>query len=323
MVAIAEHLNPTLARLTVAFLQTLNQEQLQRGVFPFESRERFNWHYVPRQREGIPFKEMNAEQRKAADTLLQFVMSETGYRKITKIRQLEEVLRQMGERPSVRDPDQYAFTVFGNPATVPWGWRVEGHHISLNFTVISDNLLTFTPAFLGANPAEVRISPLQGLRSLDGEQELARELVQSLELPQRQQAVIATQSFGDILTGPIRAESLKSPVGLPLSEMDEGRRALAMRLIEEYIQNMRDELAQSQLKRISEAGLERIHFAWAGGLESGQAHYYRLHGPTLLIEYDNTQNNANHIHSVWRDLTNDFGVDLLREHYEKGDHSPH
>lgn len=320
MVASTEHLNQTLAGLTVAFLQTLSPEQRQRAVFPFSSRERFNWHYVPRRREGIPFKEMNAEQQTAAEDLLRFVMSETGYRKVSNIRRLEEVLRQLGDSPSVRDPEQYAFTVFGDPAIAPWGWRVEGHHVSLNFTVISDDLIAVTPAFLGANPAEVRIPPLQGLRSLPGEQELALELVQSLEPIQRQQAVIATQSFGDILTGPIRAQTLNHPVGLPLSEMDEGRRALAMRLIEEYIHNMRGELAQAQLQRIQSAGIERIHFAWAGGIEAGQAHYYRLHGPTLLIEYDNTQNNANHIHSVWRDLTNDFGVDLLRDHYEKGGH---
>ena len=320
MIATKELPNQTLARLTAAFLQTLSQKQLERAVFPFSSPERFNWHYVPRQREGIPLKEMNAKQRTAAEALLQFVMSEVGYRKVTNIRRLEEVLRQMGGSPSVRDPDQYAFTVFGNPATPPWGWRVEGHHLSLNFTVTND-FVTVTPAFLGANPAKVSISPLKGLRTLDAEQDLARKLVQSLELTQREIAVIAAQSFGDILTGPLRAESLNRPVGLPLSEMDDRRRDLAMRLVEEYIQNLRDELAFAQLKRLREAGIERIHFAWAGGFQPEEAHYYRLHGPTLLIEYDNTQNDANHIHSVWHDPTNDFGVDLLGEHYEKGDHS--
>lgn len=208
MVATTQPPNRNLARLTVAFLQTLSQKQRQRAVFPFSSRERFNWHYVPRQREGIPLKEMNAEQRTAAEALLQFAMSEVGYRKVTNIRRLEEVLRQMGNRPSVRDPEQYAFTVFGDPATPPWGWRVEGHHMSLNFTVISNDLATVTPAFLGANPAEVAIPPLQGLRTLAREQDLARKLVQSLELTQREQVMIAAQSFGDILTGPIRAQSL-------------------------------------------------------------------------------------------------------------------
>lgn len=315
--------NQTMSSLTVAFLQTLNPQQLERAVFPFESCERLNWHYIPRQREGFPLKEMNASQRTAAELLLRFAMSEVGYRKVTDIMRLEEVLRQMGGSRFIRDPEQYAFTVFGNPLTQPWGWRVEGHHLSLNFTVFPNDITTVTPAFLGANPACVPLPPLQGLRTLAREQELARDLVSSLDSTQLERAVIASQSFGDILTGPLRAQSLNCSVGLPLNEMDDRRRDLAMRLIEEYIRNMRGEFAEAQLQRVRSAGIDQIHFAWAGGREPGQAHYYRLQGPVLLIEYDNTHNNANHIHSVLRDPTNDFGVDSLREHYETSHNSHH
>jgi hypothetical protein len=175
-----------------------------------------------------------------------------------------------------------------------------------------------TPAFLGANPAEVPSGPKKGLRALAAEQELGRALAQSMSEAQRARTIIAAESLGDIVTGPGRADSLATPAGLPLADMTGDQRSLAAKLIEEYARNMRSELAEPELRRMREAGLERVHFAWAGPLDAGRAHYYRLHGPTLLIEYDNTQNNANHIHSVWHDPKRDFGLDLLRAHYQHG-----
>jgi len=311
-----------LASLAKVFLQALDPEQRRQAVFPFEDRERLNWHYIPRRRRGIPLKHMDAKQRAAADALLRFALSEVGYRKAIGIMQLEEILRQLEFFSFLRDQENYAFTFFGDPAVTPWGWRVEGHHLSLNFTAINSEFVAVTPAFMGANPAKVSEGPHQGLQVLKQEQALARELVQSLEPAQLDRALIATQSLGDIVTGPGRADNLKAPVGLPLREMSEGRRDLAVRLIEEYIRNMQEEVASVQRRLIQEAGIEGIHFAWAGGLEPGQAHYYRLHGPRLLIEYDNTQNNANHIHSVWRDPVNDFGADLLQQHYTSAVHHP-
>jgi hypothetical protein len=311
-----------LATLAKAFLQALDPEQRRQAVFPFENRERLNWHYIPRRRRGIPLKQMDAKQRAAADALLRVALSEVGYRKAMGIMQLEEVLRQLEFFSFLRDQENYAFTFFGDPAATPWGWRVEGHHLSLNFTAISSEFVAVTPAFMGANPAKVPEGPHQGLQVLKQEQALARELVQSLEPAQLDRALIAARSLGDIVTGPGRADNLKAPVGLPLREMSEGRRDLAVRLIEEYIRNMQEGFASVQRRLIQEAGIEGIHFAWAGGLKPGQAHYYRLHGPRLLIEYDNTQNNANHIHSVWRDPVNDFGADLLQQHYTSAVHHP-
>jgi hypothetical protein len=202
----------------------------------------------------------------------------------------------------------------------PWGWRLEGHHLSLNFTLVPGQPVAVTPAFLGANPAEVPSGPQKGLRALGAEQDLGRALVRSLTDLQRARTVIAAQSLGDIVTGPGRADSLAAPAGLPLADMSGDQRALAAQLIDAYARNMRAELAEKELGRMREAGIERIHFAWAGPIEPGRAHYYRLHGPTLLIEYDNTQNSANHIHSVWHDPRRDFGQDLLRAHYERGHH---
>ncbi len=312
------------AALAAEFLDTLSGEQRRQTVFPFTSSERRNWHYVPRRRKGLPWKAMNAQQRAAAEALLDFALSKVGYRKAKDIMRLEEVLRQQGGFfARSRDPENYAFSLFGEPPNVPWGWRVEGHHLALNFSVLDDECIAVTPAFLGSNPAEVREGPLQGLRVQAQEQDLARELVRSLEPSQRQRAMLGERSLGDIVTGPGRAESLQTPAGLPLGDMNEARRDLAMRLIAAYVDNLRDDLARAQWRQIREAGSERIHFAWAGGLEPGKAHYYRLHGPRILIEYDNTQNNANHIHTVWRDPEGDFG-DALGEHYTAaGEHHHH
>jgi hypothetical protein len=308
-----------LAEAAQAFLMALAAEKRQRAVFPFDSAARLDWHYIPRRRQGLPIKDMSAEERAAAYRLLGTALSESGYRKVVGIMRLEEVLRQSAFFPFSRDPENYAFLVFGAPGGGrPWGWRVEGHHLSLHFTIVDDARVAVTPAFLGANPAEVREGAHKGLRVLAQEQDLAFDLVRHLGPGQRQQALIAARSLGDIVSGPGRSDSLKSPVGLPWAAMTPPQRDKALRLLAEYVHNLRQELAAVALRQVQEAGVDTLHFAWAGGLEPGQAHYYRLHGPTLLIEYDNTQNDANHIHTVWHDLRNDFGIDALRTHYRSG-----
>src|SRR5882724_11473892 len=293
-----------MAGAALAFLGALPAEARKHAVFALGDAERLNWHYVPRGREGVPFKAMPAPARTAAHELMKASLSAVGYSKATNIISLEDVLRRIETFGLSRDPENYAFTVFGNPgASAPWGWRVEGHHLSLNFTLVPGQPVAMTPAFLGANPAEVPSGPRKGLRALATEQELGRALAQSLTEAQR-----------------TRTDILATPAGLPLADMSGDQRSLATKLIEEYARNMRSELAEQELRRMREAGVERVHFAWAGPLEPGRAHYYRVHGPTLLIEYDNTQNNANHIHSVWHDPKRDFGLDLLRAHYEHGHH---
>jgi Protein of unknown function (DUF3500) len=313
-----------MAAAALAFVGALPADARKRALFALGDPERLNWHYVPRGREGVPFKAMPAPARAAAHELMKASLSAVGYGKAMSIIHLEDVLRRIETFGLSRDPENYTFTIFGSPgASAPWGWRVEGHHLSLNFTLVPGQPVAVTPAFLGANPAEVPSGPKKGLRALAAEQDLGRALAQSLTDPQRTRTVIASESLGDIVTGPGRADSLATPAGLALADMTADQRSLAAKVIEEYARNMRSELAEQELRRMREAGLERVHFAWAGPLESGKAHYYRLHGPTLLIEYDNTQNNANHIHSVWHDPRRDFGLDLLRAHYEHGHQHQH
>ena len=312
-------------RAATAFLGALPDDARRRAVIAFGDKERFNWHYVPRGREGLPFKAMPAPARAAAHELMKASLSAVGYAKAVNVIRLEAVLRQLETFGGLlRDAENYSVTVFGAPdsTAAPWGWRLEGHHLSLNFTLVPGKPVAVTPAFFGANPAEVRSGPLKGLRTLAREQDLGRALAQGMDAAQRRRMTISAQSLGDIVAGPGRGESLASQVGLPAVDLTPPQRELLVQLVEEYARNMRPELAEEQLRRIREAGVERIHFAWAGPIEPGHAHYYRIHGPTVLIELDNTQNDANHIHSVWHDPRNDFGADLLRAHYERGPPAP-
>jgi hypothetical protein len=309
-----------MARAASAFLATLAPDQRRAAVFAFAHDERKNWHYIPRSRSGLAFKEMSAAARAAAHELIKASLSGVGYAKAVNVMRLEEVLRQLETFGGLlRDPEKYYVSLFGAPAAgAPWGWRLEGHHLSLNFTLAPGGVVSVTPAFFGANPAEVPSGPQRGLRALADEQDLAFALARGVEPGLRARLVIAPDSPGDIVSGPGRAESLKTPAGVALGELGADQRALALRLVETYARNMRSDLADAELRRMREAGVAHVRFAWAGPIDPGQPHYYRLHGPTLLIEYDNSQNRANHIHSVWHDPRNDFGADLLRAHYEIG-----
>jgi Protein of unknown function (DUF3500) len=311
-----------MARAASAFLASLEPRQRRRAAFALTDLERLNWHYVPRRREGVPFKEMPPAGRNAVHDLMKASLSLVGYTKAVNIMRLEDVLRQLETFGGLlRDADNYAVTVFGMPGPdSAWGWRFEGHHLSLNFTLVPGRPIAVTPAFMGANPALVPQGPLKGLRTLAEEQDLALALARSIDAGLRGRLVISGNSLGDIVSGPGRGDSLKTPAGVGLGELNAEQRALALRLVEVYARNMQTEMAEEQLRRVRDDGIERVHFAWAGPIDARQAHYYRLHGPTLLIEYDNTQNDANHIHSVWHDPRNDFGADLLRAHYRSRHH---
>jgi hypothetical protein len=298
------------------FLDGLSPELRQAALFPFASNERRNWHYIPRERRGVPLKGMDEAQRHAAKAVLRAALSERGYSRVEDIMWLENALVEIENDPETYGPLNYVFSVFGDPTEkAPWGWRVDGHHLSLNFAHAPGET-TVTPTFYGANPATVEHGPRAGLRVLGNEEDFGRQLIRGLADDQRAKALIKSTAFEDIITGPGREDSLRQPAGLALAEMSEPHRNLVMRIIEEFVGTMRSATAEAERARIREAGIERIHFAWAGALEPRQPHYYRLHGPTLVIEYDNTQNEANHIHSVWHDPSRDFGIDLLRRHYE-------
>jgi Protein of unknown function (DUF3500) len=311
-----------MARAAAAFVQALEPDQRQSALFAFGHDERRNWHYVPRSRAGVAFKDLTPGARAAAHELMKASLSGVGYAKVVNVVKLEEVLRQLETFGGLlRDPEKYYVSIFGAPeAAAPWGWRLEGHHLSLNFTLVPGRPVAVTPAFFGANPADVPSGPHRGLRTLAEEQDLGVAIARGVDASLRGRLVIAAESLGDIVSGPGRGDSLKAPAGVALGALAAEPRALALRLIETYARNMRSEIAEEELRRMREAGSERVHFAWAGPIDPKQPHYYRLHGPTLLIEYDNSQNRANHVHSVWHDPRNDFGADLLRAHYERGQH---
>ena len=300
------------------FVAALTAEQRAKAVIEFKSDERFNWHYIPRERKGLPFKEMSAAQRELAHGLLLSALSAQGYTKTTNIIfTVEHALRELENQSARRDSGLYFMTVFGDPAAADatWGWRIEGHHISLNFVISAGHVVAVTPSFLGANPATVTAGPNKGFRALAAEEDLGRQLVKSLNESQRKTAVITNVAPGDIVTAASRKVRPLEPAGLGADQLMASQKEMLLALIKEYLFRYRDEIAGDDLKKIQSAGFDKIHFAWAGGFERGEKHYYRVQGPTFLLEYDNTQNDANHIHSVWRDLTRDWGEDLLGKHY--------
>ena len=236
---------------------------------------------------------------------------------------LELILRELESKAPnmVRDPELYYFSIFGKPGPKEtWGWRVEGHHLSFNFTIVEGRDVSGTPSFMGTNPAEVKDGPQKGLRVLAGEEDLGRALIKSLNDEQRKLAIIQTTAPKEILTAADRKVKPLAAAGIPHGQLTKPQSATLLRIIREYAYRNRPELANVDLASIRKAGLENIYFAWAGGLERGEGHYYRVQGPTFLLEYDNTQNDNNHIHAVWRDFDNDFGEDLLRKHYEQSPH---
>jgi hypothetical protein len=308
-----------------AFLATLDPAQKSKAMLPFNSEERFHWFYTPVSRKGIPLKELNASQQRAAMVLLHAGLSEKGYTKAETIRKLEDVLRELeqGKGPT-RDPDLYFFTFFGEPAADgAWGWRYEGHHCSQNWTIVNNKSIGSSPQFFGANPAEVREGPMKGTRVLSAEEDLGRSLVKSLSTTQRADAVVSTSAPNDIVTTNERKAAIQQDKGVAFGKLSKDQQGMLMALIEEYLSAQPRAQARERLDNIRQAGFEQIKFAWMGGLEKGEGHYYRVQGSAFLIEYDNTQNNANHIHCVWRDFKGDWGEDLLAEHYRNSPHHQH
>ena len=308
-----------MAETVLAFLESIGAARRRQAVFPFGGEERKDWHFVPRSRPGIPLKDLTKEQRELVFALLRTALSKQGMQKAEGVIRLEGVLAEISGNNWFRDPENYALAIFGDPAgNAPWGWRFEGHHLSLNFTVAPGQGLAVTPAFFGANPAEVKKGHRHaGLRVLKREHEVAFQLIGGLNAGQRRTAILQPDSFGDILTGPGREDSLRQPQGLAMAAMDAVQRGQVLDIVEAYVRNMRASVAERQMRDLRDAGLEKLHFAWAGGTTPDAPHYYRLHGPTVIVEYDNTQNGANHAHSVWHDPRDGLGHDLLRRHHEQ------
>jgi hypothetical protein len=300
-----------------ALLNSLTTDQKSVAVFDFNNEERLNWHFIPRERKGLSYKMMTHEQRPLAMALLNASLSQQGYIKATSIMSLEEILKiqEKNTPPGRRDPENYFFSIFGTPSeTGTWGFRFEGHHVAMNFTIVN-NKVASSPMFYGTNPAEVKDGPRKGLRVLGYEEDLARELVKSLTPEQRKVAIVAEVALKDIITMASRKAALEGqPSGLSAAKMTPKQRVLLQNLLEEYANNIPEQGAAARREQIKKAGTN-LNFAWTGGIERGEGHYYRVQAPAFLVEYDNTQNNNNHVHAVWRDFNGDFGFDLLGNHY--------
>lgn len=314
-----------MGRAAAHFLGMLSNEQKQKTQFRFEDDERFNWHFVPMDRKGIALKELDPDQKKSAMEMLHAALSDTGFQKTIEIVQLEDILRVAEGRPpndDYRDSGKYYISIFGDPAIDSiWGWRFEGHHIAFNFSSKDNRIISSTPNFLGANPAVVLAGPQKGKQVLKDETELGFELLHSLDAKQKEKAVLNTQAPADIITGASRKAMINDSRGIMYGDLNSSQQNIFMQLLSIYIHRYTRLFAMDMMNEITAAGLNNLRFAWAGAEKSGMGnpHYYRIQGPTIIIEYDNTQNDANHVHTVVRDLKNDFGDQLL-EHYKNNKH---
>ena len=304
----------------IKFLDSLHDEQEQAARFAFDSDDRFDWHFIPRERKGVPLKAMTSAQRSAALDLVRVGLSETGFTKAEAIRQLEQILFELEGR-DIRDPDLYFFMIFGDPSGNTWGWRYEGHHLSHSWTIVNGEVAA-TPQFFGTNPAEVREGPKRGQRVLGTEEDEARALLTSLNTQQRSAAMLSDEAPRDILTSAEREVAMLDDLGVAYADLDGRQQEARWAIVDEYASAQPAPVAEARLAEVRAAGLAPLKFGWMGSPNRGEAHYYRIQGSNFMIEYDNTQGNANHVHSVWRDFRGDFGRDLLAEHYEAFTHQP-
>ncbi len=303
-------------------------EPSMQAKYLFRDAERGNFHFFPIARRGVPLKDLKEGQRQLGLALMSASLSHVGNQKALTIMSLGDYLRATDPIPNIhRDSDQYYFTIFGDPAPGgTWGYRVEGFHLSLNVTIVKGRWISVTPSFFGVIPAIVPDGPRKGLQVLQQETELGRELAKSQTAEQRKTGFgkipdFLTETVGGLITGNQRKIERGKPTGLAVAAMTVEQRELLMKLVRVHIGRVRKELADQDLARIDRAGTEKIHFIWAGGLEVGEPHHYLIQGPTFLIEYDNTQDGANHVHCVYRDFDNDFG-DAMLEHYQKHHQKP-
>lgn len=325
-------LEEVMAQSAQHFLNALTPEQTPKSELAFDAADRTLWHFVPdngfeqthgHPRPGLTFGELEPHQRRLADALLSSGLSKAGFRKAVTIMSLEDVLRR-SEKDTTgrRDPLRYHVTVFGKPGPAgTWAWRVEGHHLSINYNIKDGQIISSSPAFFGSNPHEVREGPRSGLRVLAQEEDLARKLAKSLNEEQRKAAVVDGTAYKDILTVyQTRAKLEKQPPGIQASKLTAQQYETLVAVLEEYAYCLPQEVAEKRMKQVRDTAKDKLLFAWAGSIEPGKGDYYRIQSPAFLVEYDNTQNNNNHSHTVWRDFNGDFGFDVLAMHLRLFDH---
>lgn len=307
----------------VDFLKSLTQAQRDKTQMPFNDESKVLWHYIPSSmfpRAGIQLNELDSNQKSKLDELLKTFLSETGYTKTMKIIDLENILLEMSGDSVMRNPENYSVAFYGNPEKDSlWAFSFEGHHISLNFT-IHDGKVENAPRFFGANPAKIPSGPREGERTLQKEEDLGFELINSLSEEQREMAIFQQEPFFDIVTGKSAEVEPLSPVGIMYGQLNRNQQLIFLKLLDEYLSTIPAEQAEKRMNSIKDEEINEVRFGWAGATVLGEGHYYRIQGKSFLIEFDNVQNEANHIHTVWRDFDGDFGRNLIREHYEKSHH---
>lgn len=308
---------------TIKFLNSLNQDQRNKAQLPFADITKTIWHFIPGSmfpRAGIQMSELKINQKELLNSLLQSFLSETGYTKTKKIIDLENILADLTGDTVRRAPDKYFVAFYGNPEKDSlWSWSFEGHHLSLNFTILNGKT-SIAPRFLGANPATILSGSRKGERTLDKEEDLGFELINSLSIKQRKITIFQEKAFSGIVTGNSIEVDPLHPVGIKYEELNSSQQLVFLKLLNEYISAVPEKEAKKRMEKLKNEEMNKIRFGWAGGMNPGEGHYYRIQGKSFLIEFANRQNNANHIHTVWRDFNGDFGRDLIREHYKNSDH---
>ena len=305
------------------FVNSLNDTQQKKGVFPFNEMNRYEWHFLPAAmvgRTGVAVKDLDPIQKENLHLLLQAYLSNEGYSKTTNIMDFEYLLKEMQPKNPNRIPENYSVSVYGTPSQDSiWGWKFSGHHLALNFTIVKDKI-GFAPFFFGVYPAEVKDGPKKGTRLLKDQEDLGFKLVNSLTPEQKNAAIFDLRAFTEIVTTNSQRVGPLEQVGIFANRMTPEQKIILNKVIASYLLSMPETLANARIKKIATEDINAIRFGWAGETIPGKPHYYRIQGKTFLIEFDNTQDHANHIHTVWRDFNGDFGLDLIREHYHNTHH---
>lgn len=309
--------NPAAAEMNEAatvFLASLDGAQRKAASFEFKNKERENWHFVPMDRKGVRFDALKPHQQHLAFGLLGTGLTQKGLMTATQIMTLEEILRSRGGDPKVRNTEKYNIAIFGSPSpTKPWGWRFEGHHLSLNFSLLGDKIIGL-PAFYGTNPAELKKGPLKGMRPLgeieDAGRQLAKDLIKADMSP-----VFSEKAPKEILTAQDSTAKAQQIMGTTSDKMNGEQVKQILAIVSQVASMQRGEITNESLRKINTMQRKKLHFAWGGSLERNGPHYFRIQGVDFIVEYANTQNDANHAHLVWRDLKDDFARDSLKKHY--------
>ena len=313
----SQKIGEDITQVAQSFVASLTSEQKAQTVFDFSNPERTQWSHRSQSRLGLTLKAMNAEQRQLAFDLLRVTLSARGFHKIESVRELENLSPSTSASayPNPRDPELYSLAIFGTPSTSgAWGWRWEGHHLSQNFTMIDGQLVSCTPSFVGINP----FRPASGQEKprdfplLDNELSFGRALAQSLTPAQRKLAVLAIEVPQDIITQTkAKVETLDTYQGISVADLNAVQKKILGRIIAEYVGLVRTDFALNEMIAISETAEEQIFFTWVGGTDDNQECYFRIRGPSFLLELSNVQGNSNHVHLVWRDTQKDFGFEGL------------